>query len=351
MSAQEGTINFFASGAYLVLSVPVSAFQNVDNNQDQQLSQTELATHKLVIQDQIQQKIQLVDKVDQTTLPIKLPAEIALLSLSSPDSNTPVQSNQLLVMIRFTIPFLAEKATLSDLQRFQLTLNLFGKAPNEQHFRVQVSRDPDQHILLFSPEQHTQVLFQTPFSRFFSFVLHGLDHILFGFDHLVFLFAVLSSAFIFKRWLVLLSGFTLAHATTYTLASLGWVVIPSAWVETMIALSIVFMATLQLKHIHIRLRYEGLLIFCFGLIHGLGFASAMSETGQLIEGQYPILSILGFNVGIEVGQLLVACVLWFSVKIFNRFRWAQLTHQWSWWANWMVLVLGLGWVGVRVFLF
>jgi hydrogenase/urease accessory protein HupE len=343
MSAQEGTLNFFGSGAYAVLSVPVSAFEDVPLTADQQLSQANLSAHRQAITQQIQQKIQLIDTQQQV-----LPIDIAMLTLASHDSTVVTQSNQLLVMVRFSLPLLAEQASLADLQRFNLSFQLFGKQLNEQSFRLQVSRDPDKHILLFTSTQHHQVLFQTPASRFVSFVEHGLSHILFGFDHLVFLFAILSASFILKRWFILLSTFTLAHATTYTLASLGWVVIPSAWIESMIALSIVVMAGLQLKHIHIRLRYEALLIFCFGLIHGLGFASAMSETGQLIEGQYPTLSIIGFNVGIELGQILLALCLWFGVFFLKRFRWAGITHRWSWWASWVVLCLGLGWLMIRV---
>ena len=79
-------------------------------------------------------------------------------------------------------------------------------------------------------------------------------------------------------------------------------------VEPLIAASIVYVGVIQLLKIEPKLRVEIVLVFCFGLIHGLGFASAM-QTGSNLVDRFPIATILGFNLGVEAGQILIALIL------------------------------------------
>lgn len=138
------------------------------------------------------------------------------------------------------------------------------------------------------------------------YLLLGIEHILFGIDHLLFVFALLMLTQNIGSLVRTITAFTLAHSITLALATLGLVNVPLAPVEAVIALSIVFVAA---EIVHRDQGREGmaarapwLVAFGFGLLHGFGFAGALSETG-LPAGQVP-LALLFFNVGVEIGQLL-----------------------------------------------
>lgn len=140
----------------------------------------------------------------------------------------------------------------------------------------------------------------------------GVEHILLGIDHLLFVLALLLLVEGRRRLVVTITAFTVAHSLTLAAATLGWVRVAQAPVEAVIALSIVFVAC---EIAHARQGRSGwthrapwTVAFSFGLLHGLGFAGALSEVG-LPEQAIP-LALLLFNLGVEAGQLLfVAAVL------------------------------------------
>lgn len=137
-----------------------------------------------------------------------------------------------------------------------------------------------------------------------EYSLLGIEHILFGYDHLLFVLGLLVIARTWRRILLTVTGFTLAHSISLSLSSLGWLQIPIAPVEATIALSIVFLAVEISRARHqpsLTHQYPVLVSFSFGLLHGLGFASALGEIG-LAENQM-LLSLLFFNIGVELGQL------------------------------------------------
>ena len=147
---------------------------------------------------------------------------------------------------------------------------------------------------------------------FTSYVALGFDHILEGFDHLLFVFALL--VLIRDPWRLVgaVTAFTVAHSITLALATLDLIRVPSPPVEAVIALSIVLLAVEILRRRRggdqLTERHPWLLSFGFGLLHGLGFAGALSEIG-LPQGDIP-LALLAFNLGVEAGQLtFVAAVL------------------------------------------
>jgi hydrogenase/urease accessory protein HupE len=143
------------------------------------------------------------------------------------------------------------------------------------------------------------------------FVL-GVEHILFGPDHLLFVLALLLIVAGWRQLLLTVTAFTVAHSITLVAASLQWVRVPIAPVEAIIALSIVFVAAEALHGMRgkpgLTARLPWVVAFTFGLLHGLGFASALSEIGLPQHALVPAL--LMFNVGVEAGQVLfVAAVL------------------------------------------
>ncbi|WP_299741658.1 HupE/UreJ family protein [uncultured Tateyamaria sp.] len=151
---------------------------------------------------------------------------------------------------------------------------------------------------------------------FGAYVPVGFDHILpKGLDHILF---VLGLFFLSTRlgpllWQV--TAFTLAHTVTLALGALGLVNLPGSIVEPLIAASIVYVAVENIFARGLN-RWRPMIVFGFGLLHGLGFASVLGEFG-LPEGQF-IPALIGFNVGVELGQLtviaLAAFALWLGVR-------------------------------------
>ena len=144
-----------------------------------------------------------------------------------------------------------------------------------------------------------------------SYFRLGFEHILEGWDHLLFVFAL----FILVRdpWRLVgaVTAFTVAHSITLALATLGFLRVPGPPVEAVIALSIVFLALeiLNRSDDNPRLSEQQpwIVCFCFGLLHGLGFAGALSEIG-LPPDDIPS-ALLAFNLGVEAGQLAFIGVL------------------------------------------
>jgi hydrogenase/urease accessory protein HupE len=139
-----------------------------------------------------------------------------------------------------------------------------------------------------------------------AYLMHGVEHILFGFDHLLFVLALILIVRSGRVLLVTITAFTIAHSITLSLATLGVVQVPGPPVEASIALSILLLAyeitRLQHGQASLTARWPWLVAFSFGLLHGFGFASALSHIG-LPQGDIP-LALLAFNIGVEIGQLI-----------------------------------------------
>lgn len=134
---------------------------------------------------------------------------------------------------------------------------------------------------------------------------HGVEHILLGFDHLLFVIALMLIVRGRRRLLWTITSFTVAHSITLALATLGLVHLPGPPVEATIAMSILLLAVEVVHEGRGRpgfsARWPWLVAFSFGLLHGFGFASALSDIG-LPKGDIP-LALFAFNVGVECGQL------------------------------------------------
>ncbi len=157
--------------------------------------------------------------------------------------------------------------------------------------------------------------------QFRSFVTEGIRHIWLGFDHLLFLFTLLLPSVVTRRegqWharnglresgidiLKVVTAFTLAHSLTLSLAALGIIAAPSRIVESMIALTVLIGALNILFPVVQQGRWA--LALVFGLIHGLGFASVLS--GLRLTSSHLLEALVGFNVGVELGQLAIVLVL------------------------------------------
>lgn len=148
---------------------------------------------------------------------------------------------------------------------------------------------------------------QRGFAETFNlYVKIGVQHILpGGADHILFVLALVLTLQPWRRLLLQISAFTVAHTLTLALAATGVITPQAAIVEPIIALTIAFVAVENLVFANSP-RWRPLVVFVFGLIHGLGFAGFFGELG-LPKGQF-LSALLGFNVGVEVGQLGVMLV-------------------------------------------
>ena len=145
-----------------------------------------------------------------------------------------------------------------------------------------------------------------------AYLMHGIEHILFGYDHLLFVLALILIVRRGRVLLITVTAFTIAHSITLGLATLGVVHVPGPPVEATIALSILLLACEIIRSDRgqpsLTAQWPWLVAFSFGLLHGFGFASALTEIG-LPQGDIP-LALFAFNVGVETGQLMfIAAVL------------------------------------------
>jgi hydrogenase/urease accessory protein HupE len=148
-----------------------------------------------------------------------------------------------------------------------------------------------------------------------AYTVLGIGHILSGFDHLLFVFALLFLVGFNRKLVLALTAFTLAHSLTLALAALGWLTLRRPPVEAAIALSIVLVAGEALhQRPTLSRRWPALVAFLFGLVHGLGFAGALKEIG--LPQQHLAVALLTFNVGVELGQLLVVAAAYPVYRTF-----------------------------------
>lgn len=161
-----------------------------------------------------------------------------------------------------------------------------------------------------------------PWSVFTEYIPIGFEHIVpLGLDHILFVLGLFFMAAQLRPLLWQITAFTLAHTVTLALGALGYVAVPPQIVEPIIAASIIYVSVENILADRLS-RWRLLIVFGFGLLHGLGFARVLEEFG-VPEGNF-LPALLGFNVGVELGQLaviLVAFVLignWFRNKAWYR---------------------------------
>lgn len=170
--------------------------------------------------------------------------------------------------------------------------------------------DPNKPTRLFDLSEN-----QTLWIKLIDFTREGIWHIWMGFDHILFLFSLLiPSVMVYqnKKWTTaanfkqalrdvirVVTAFTIAHSITLSIAALGFIELPSRWVESIIAASVVLAALNNIVPLFTEKR--AILAFAFGLIHGFGFASVLADLN--LKESSRLWGLLGFNLGVEIGQL------------------------------------------------
>lgn len=186
------------------------------------------------------------------------------------------------------------------------------------------------------------------FEVFVTYLELGVEHIWSGIDHLLFVICLLFIAGTFKRVLITITGFTIAHSITLAAAALGLVSLNQAPVEACIALSIVLLAREIVlgNNTSLAYRFPVGVAFCFGLLHGFGFAAALDEIGLPLNDK--VLALLMFNVGVEVGQIVfigaVIVIFNWVTRWLNDIRERQLTFT----ANYCIGIVSCYWFITRL---
>ncbi|MCP8898096.1 HupE/UreJ family protein [Gilvimarinus xylanilyticus] len=192
---------------------------------------------------------------------------------------------------------------------------------------------------------------------FSDYVYQGVVHILIGWDHILFLLCLLLVAVLSRRdhqWqarvakreiilytLTIVTAFTLAHSITLTATALGWIDLPSRWVEIGIAATVIFAAVNNIVVLFWRI---GWITFGFGLLHGMGFAGVLGELGLPQQGK--LTAVVGFNLGVELGQLVIIALL---LPVLMLCRNGQWYRRWAMPAgSVLIALLGTRWLLERL---
>lgn len=181
-----------------------------------------------------------------------------------------------------------------------------------------------------------------PLESLSRFVHLGIEHILSGYDHILFLVALLLLPTTLRRLVATVTCFTLAHSITLACAALDWWALPPWLVEPAIALSICYVA---LENFFVEEgRHRWLLTFGFGLIHGFGFAESLRSIG--LPADAVATSLLGFNLGVELGQVAIVLVLFPLLSRIGRREWYRDRALPA--GSLVILYFGLVWLLERI---
>ncbi|RYY02721.1 MAG: HupE/UreJ family protein [Gammaproteobacteria bacterium] len=195
------------------------------------------------------------------------------------------------------------------------------------------------------------------FATFKEFVKQGAVHIWIGLDHILFLISLLLTCALTRRnqhwvanqkireivwrttWIV--TAFTLAHSITLTATALNFIHLPSRWVEVGIAITVALAALNNIFPVVLRL---GWLTFSFGLLHGMGFAGALGELGLPADQQ--ALTVLAFNIGVEIGQLAIVAVVLPVLIIVRKYYWYTRYSMTA--LSAVIVLIALQWIVQRI---
>lgn len=151
----------------------------------------------------------------------------------------------------------------------------------------------------------------------------GIDHLLGGIDHLLFVLGLLFLVFGWTNLLKTITAFTLAHSITLGLSVLNIIRLPTGSIEALIALTIIYLA-FEIGEESKYKKAPWMMAFGFGLLHGFGFAGALSEIG--IANEQLLLSLLFFNIGIEIGQLIMIPIFLFGIWFLSKIKLKKVSY-------------------------
>jgi hypothetical protein len=322
----------------MTLTYPTGLSAFADDNKNGRLESNEITKHQAKLRDELASKIQVSDGSESG----KLEVAAAIQDLKLPSSvNLKTHST-----LRLTYSF------SRNIQDAKINYNLFVPGVSTASCLATVLQDGNVQNVVFTPENHEFSLAGDSARAaapvdFKSFVFLGLEHILTGYDHLLFLLSLLALGGGLRYLLKVVTAFTLAHSVTLALTTLGIIALPGRIIESGIALSIAYVAA---ENIFSRNktgleRSRWIITFIFGLLHGRGFADLLREM-NLSNSSLPV-ALVGFNFGVELGQLSVVIPTYLLLRWLERWR---IGANIRWAASAFAIAAGLYWFVERAFL-
>jgi hydrogenase/urease accessory protein HupE len=291
----------------LNLTIPTGLVDRFDDDRNRKLSALEITKHQDDLQEFFNQKIRLT-AAGQTQSTLTVRSTVAK-NLQPNLIATPDTHSNLLLKYRWAEP----------LSQLQMNYDLFVPGVNTARCLAQVFRDGKVDNIVLTPTAKNAALIDAPIlQQISSFVGLGIEHILTGYDHILFLVSLLMLGGGLRYLLKVVTAFSISHSITLTLAVLNIISVPSRWVEIFIALSIAYIAAENLWRKEPNLaRWQ--LAFGFGLIHGLGFSSALQEL-ELPRNNLAV-SLVSFSAGIEIGQISIVLLTYLCLSYLRKFPW------------------------------
>jgi hydrogenase/urease accessory protein HupE len=291
----------------LNLTIPTGLVAQFDDDRSNQLSQAEITKHQQELQVFFNKKVRFTAaRVKNETLAIesattqKLPSNL----IATPDTHS-----NLLLHYHWANP----------IEQLQLKYDLFLPNVNTARCLTQVFRNGTIDNIVLTPTARNVALIDPPIGQqITSFIGLGVEHILTGYDHILFLISLLMLGGRLSYLIKVVTAFSLSHSITLSLAVLNIVSVPSRWVEIAIALSIGYIAAENLwRKEPNQARWQ--LAFGFGLIHGLGFSSALQELA--LPRNNLVTSLTSFSIGIEIGQLSIVLLTYLCLFYLRKLPW------------------------------
>jgi hypothetical protein len=310
LALNKAILTLLDDSVVMVLTLPANAFPNLvlDDDGDGQVSLAELRMHQAQLESAVRSGIQVFDGQGP------LPLDTIALNFEGADAERP----------QATLAIVAQWRTRQPLKPERWRIDIWGKGESAIDALITNSvgsaQNGQQQSLIFSPERREQFLFPSASTVVVDYFGLGALHILQGPDHLLFLLIVVLTDLGWGALLLTLSAFTLGHACTLTLTVFNAWSLSPAIAEPAIALTIVLMALFDARARQfgraVASWHRIALVFACALIHGLGFSSALQTLGFTRDHVWA--SLLGFNLGIEAIQILIASTAVFIVAQAKR---------------------------------
>lgn len=313
----------------IILTFPTSLVSSSDDNRDGQLSKNEVANHKNEIEKLLGNRIRLVDEKGQE-------GKISVVLSNNLPSNIQNNDNTHTTLeLTYTWP--------QPVDGLKINYNFFLPETPTARCLATIIQEGQTQNLVFTPEKREYSLTSSSvWQQVTSFGLLGIEHILTGYDHVLFLISLLMLGGKLSYLLKIVTAFTISHSITLSLAVFNIFTLPVRFVESAIALTIVYVAVENFWRKSTRGRW--LLTFIFGLIHGLGFAGVLQEINP--EQSNLAISLASFNLGVEIGQIFIVCIALFALRTLHKKPW-ELTFRRLISAG--VIAIGLFWFVQRAF--
>ncbi len=297
--------------AQLTLTFPTRLTEQFDTDKNGVLSSQEVESQNAALQVFFKQKIQVFSSAQSANFRLE----------SAPQKNLgPKANTHSTVVLTF--------ALLGDTKDFRINYNLFVEGVSTASCVATLLYNGEAREIVFRPDSREFALAEkTDSTDFFGFIKLGIEHILTGYDHLLFVLTLLMLGGGLPYLLKVITAFTVAHSISLSLAALNIVHLPSRFVESGIALTIAFVAAENLlrKDTTALTRSRWGLTFAFGLIHGLEFAGVLEDIG--LPQTNVALSLFGFNLGVEIGQLAVVIPAFALLQLLKRISWEARVRQ------------------------